>query len=592
MPFTQRENISQFLRACEMPPLNLPAHDRFLTVDLYDHKDPAQVVQCLGAFSRAANAVNPSKFPRVIGPKRAGAKSPTRRNNSALSESVGGYGRDRGVSNASQGSDSAFSARQTAERTMSPTLTGGSTSSRATDGSLRYSASNVSSWSKKGDETSTAPAWNIHQYGYMGGASQGNQSVSFGARRQIVSQAPQVPSMVEKEKRRKEQEAEAEKIRIQDEGTEHKRRMDREAEEERNREEEERKWEEDSRKAKEVARQELEEQKRRWAEEERQWQEAEEQRQREEKANEEAKKGSYSALGLRNPLLDSTAKDTPRRVSESERIRELERQLEEAKERERQYQLERQARVGQQQPQETPQNVEQTRQPDLPARKANPASDDERNFLREQWESNQDTSPVVAAQPSIKRPLPVPRKPSGTVTASLTKTSETPKPVEIAPVTLQTPSVAPPTPLLTEPLGPRPPPGTTPSHGSFSTTPRPPRFPGPSITPSFSRFIPTPSTPSPATAPERFIASTSATPPPAPRFAPELSMSSTSERAAEDARRVATQARTKAGGLANKSLLEREMERERERQKEWEEAQMAKTGGGGRGLMGPREMKR
>ena len=61
----------------------------------------------------------------------------------------------------------------------------------------------------------------------------------------------------------------------------------------------------------------------------------------------------------------------------------------------------------------------------------------------------------------------------------------------------------------------------------------------------------------------------------------EMGMSSTSERAAEDARRAASQQKTKAGGRASKSLLEREMERERERQREWEEAEMAKAKGTG-----------
>ncbi|KAI7006141.1 hypothetical protein KC324_g20927 [Hortaea werneckii] len=62
MPFIQMENISHFLKACEMPPLNLPAHDRFLTVDLYEQKDPAQVLQCLGAFSRQAHAARPDRW--------------------------------------------------------------------------------------------------------------------------------------------------------------------------------------------------------------------------------------------------------------------------------------------------------------------------------------------------------------------------------------------------------------------------------------------------------------------------------------------------------------------------------------------------
>lgn len=75
-------------------------------------------------------------------------------------------------------------------------------------------------------------------------------------------------------------------------------------------------------------------------------------------------------------------------------------------------------------------------------------------------------------------------------------------------------------------------------------------------------------------------------------------MSSTAERAEEDARRKASQARTSAGGLASKSLLEREMEQERERQREWEEAQMTRSTGSGTipppatRPLGPRELKR
>src|SRR3954465_2687312 len=69
MPFVQMENISHFLRACQSPPLNLQQHDTFLTVDLYEQKDPAQVLQCLGAFSRAASAANPRAFPSAIGPR-------------------------------------------------------------------------------------------------------------------------------------------------------------------------------------------------------------------------------------------------------------------------------------------------------------------------------------------------------------------------------------------------------------------------------------------------------------------------------------------------------------------------------------------
>jgi hypothetical protein len=52
-----------------------------------------------------------------------------------------------------------------------------------------------------------------------------------------------------------------------------------------------------------------------------------------------------------------------------------------------------------------------------------------------------------------------------------------------------------------------------------------------------------------------------------------MGMTSESERLAEDTRRLQSQQKTKAGGWASKSLLEREMENERQRQKEWEEAQ-------------------
>lgn len=160
------ENISHFLRACEAPPLNLPAHDRFLTVDLFEAKDPAQVVQCLHAFSRQANILFPNKFRTTIGPsKRAGAMSPANTGSNGAA-GFGGFGRTRGISNASSGlGHSASSALPSRTRALSPALTGGSTSSRATDGGAKSPQGPTSSWSKKSDEGNTAPAWNIHQYG-------------------------------------------------------------------------------------------------------------------------------------------------------------------------------------------------------------------------------------------------------------------------------------------------------------------------------------------------------------------------------------------------------------------------------------------
>ena len=73
----------------------------------------------------------------------------------------------------------------------------------------------------------------------------------------------------------------------------------------------------------------------------------------------------------------------------------------------------------------------------------------------------------------------------------------------------------------------------------------------------------------------RFLANNPAPAALPPRSHAAQEITSTNERSAEDARRIANQQRTKAGGWASKSLLEREMERERERQREWEESQKA-----------------
>ena len=230
-----------------MPPLNLPPHDVFLTVDLYEAKDPAQVLQCIGAFSRRANAINPSAFPRAIGVKSKGAAmSPqlSGSNQTAYGKPLSGLEtRARGASNVSDTSPTTWNplAKGSYSGRISPTKP----SSLATGG-LAPQTGQVSSWSKKDDEGNTAPAWNIHQYGYMGGASQGNQGVSFGARRQITSAAPSVPSLADKERRRKEEQAEAERRRLAAEEADQRRRQEIEAEEQRARLEEEQRWEEET----------------------------------------------------------------------------------------------------------------------------------------------------------------------------------------------------------------------------------------------------------------------------------------------------------------------------------------------------------
>ncbi|KAL8746653.1 MAG: hypothetical protein Q9190_001342 [Brigantiaea leucoxantha] len=164
MPFVQMENISHFLRACQSSPLNLQPHDIFLTVDLYENKDPAQVLTCINAFSRRASAINPSRFPSPIGSKtKSGIVSP---------QNTGGYGgfnssytRPRGVSNTSTTSSAASTSTPRAAGRDSPSKFSESTRSNLSNGSgPKGSAPNVSSWSKRSDEAATAPAWNIHQY--------------------------------------------------------------------------------------------------------------------------------------------------------------------------------------------------------------------------------------------------------------------------------------------------------------------------------------------------------------------------------------------------------------------------------------------
>lgn len=220
MPFVQMENISHFLHACQSPPLNLQTHDVFQTVDLYEAKDPAQVLQCIVAFSRRAHAIQPSRFVSEIGGKiRSGYMSP---------QSTGGRSLPRHRDPSSTSDVSSTTSNLGVKGRASPTksLNGGFSSPPS---------GSVSSWSKKADEGATTPAWNIHQYGYMGGASQGNQGITFGGRRQITTPAPKVPSLAEKERIRREKAAEAERLQSLSEEAEHKCRLQQEADEDRER---------------------------------------------------------------------------------------------------------------------------------------------------------------------------------------------------------------------------------------------------------------------------------------------------------------------------------------------------------------------
>ncbi|KAL2200986.1 hypothetical protein P885DRAFT_26141 [Corynascus similis CBS 632.67] len=586
MPFVQMENISHFLRACQAPPLNLQQHDMFLTVDLYEQKDPAQVLQCLGAFSRAANNVNPSAFPTPIGPRssRTGLVSP----DSTGPTTPTGL-RGRGVSNASNTSSSLYG-----KPSMGPVKTGDSGSGRwSPTKSPTQGASSppppVSSWSKREQEGATSPAWNIAQYGYMGGASQGNLGIAFGGRRQITSAGPYVPSLAEKEKRRKEQEAEAERQRQEEE---QRRKAEIEAEEERARLEEERRWEEETRRLREQERQRIEEEKRRWEEEERQWRLTEEKRRREEEEAEARLRAERQNVRKSNPQLrgqylsqhQAEENETP----EQARIRELEQQLELARQREAEYQRERQGRSLR--PGTSDGKKARSRSRSRPAQPVSRQDSwsvrDERNFVASHWTQHQpqlqqhDEEPEDAAALSPRplsshRPLPDP-----TAAASPPAKVRTHRTGETAPELpirkqhtgsrpLPDPAGTaqqPPLPLRKQHTGSRPLPDPA-AYASSSSSPEAPRQhqrahspqppqqhqPPPPPKPTFSRGQQPP-----------FTANSERTAPaPKPKPSPPAAAAASGVKAGGGG----------GSGWASKSLLEREMELERQRQREWEEAQ-------------------
>lgn len=628
MPFIQMENISHFLRACEMEPLALPAHDRFLTVDLYEAKDPAQVLQCLSAFSRRAHQLDPVRFADVIGPKKPGVQSPT--TNTRGGGAMNGYRTASPTKAAS------------AARALSPALTGGSTGSQGSNSNppSRSSAATapVSSWSSRKDEGVTQPAWNIHQYGYMGGASQGNQGISFGARRQITSPAPAVPTLAEKERKRKEKAEEERRAREEAEA--------RRAEEaERERADEERRWEEETRRLREEERRRVEEQKRQWAEQERKWKEEEEARRREEerikaalmpkKPPEKPRVSSSSilrgqtlsqyqreqhdavaGLGRRTDGLvdESELHETP----EQKRVRELEKQLEEARERERVYQAEREGRLQREKKQAWgPGNgTGEVRRPESKDESDVSWVGDERDFMRQEWQSSREplspsSDSEAAREVSQQQQRSLPSEPSPPFGSSrplpLPTTADTPTMQHQRPLPFRRPpSAASPGPFdgMASASSPTQQQRSVPQSDSVSSiSSHLSNSSPPSCSPlgRITRPLPTPDKelkPYSSSQPQSLLSknrtdaylSTHRAPETA---GPHISMSreagdTEAEQAAlRDGRRTA-QARTKAGAWASSSLLEREMERERERQREWEEGMRERGIGGRRGIMGPR----
>ncbi|KAG5981758.1 hypothetical protein E4U55_002587 [Claviceps digitariae] len=562
MPFVQMENISHFLRACQAPPFNLHQHDMFLTVDLYEQKDPAQVLQCLGAFSRAAHDADPRHFPEPIGPKNrvAGGTLSPQASGHASPKSLRGRGASINSNSPSvHGSRPALPPHKPLDTTPS-----GRCSPARSPTVGPASPSPVSSWSKREHEGSTAPAWNIAQYGYMGGASQGNLGISFGGMRQITSAVPRVPSLAEKERKRK---AEAER-RAQLEA----------AEEKMAREQEERRWEEETQRLREEERQRVQEEKQRWEEQERQWKLAEEKRRQEEeeaaaKLDQERKRArGRSDARLRGQFLSQyQAEQVESDRRDNTRSEELEKELERARLREEEYERERQTRSSSRpvseivlaKPRSRSRHRVASPTPSFPSavgpkrgqsRNESWTTNDEREYVSNQYDKNNNISSNIdtdtnknnnqqpESQESALEPISEPPHHSQQSVdmgeqPQMTSTRPLPEPNVTSKPNLPTPT----------------------EHVTARPLPDPAKYtsPAPPSQTRTGRFLATNAPPAQTQARQT--------------YARELG--ATEERDSEDRRRVQSQAQTKAGGWASKSLLEREMELERQRQQEWEEAQ-------------------
>lgn len=567
MPFVQMENISHFLRACKGPPLNLQEHDVFLTVDLYESKDPAQVLQCIGAFSRAANKANPAAFPSAIGPRAAGLSPQRTGAGGTLSPTPTPGPRPRGMSNSSNAS-SAYGSRPPLIASKTGDSSTGRWSPAKSPTANGPKSPSVSSWSNKANEGATSPAWNIAQYGYMGGASQANLGISFGGRRQITSAGPSMPSLAEKEKRRKEKEAEEQRQRDEEVA---RRKAELEAEEERAKLEEARRWEEETKRQRDEEQRRAAEEKRRWEEEERQWKITEEKRRKDEEdaekrlAQERAKARRKSGDSrLHGQFLSQYQAEQAGGGEEvySSRIKELEKELELAREREAQYERERQDRLRLKSGDAKSRARSRSRPRPAsgePSRQDSWAHGDERSALSPS--RNEYTLP---GSPLAQRPQPPPRQSSRPLPDPAT--AATPPPAAM---------------VKTHRTGESARSGGTRSRANTAGS-RP--LPDPK---AYSSPVTTPSPQMNRT--DRYLAS-NPLPPNAPtqQLTYSRELGATEERDAEDRRRAQAQQRTKAGGMASKSLLEREMEMERQRQREWEESQKqtAKAARSGDGVEG------
>ena len=525
MPFVQRENISLFVRACQSPPLSLPDHDIFLTDDLYEGKDPAQVLQCIAAFSRRASAVNPAAFPRAIGGKSKSSLISPQPSGKAQASS-------RNTSNAVNSPPVAWNplAKGSYARDISPTKTSVSVSPP-------HSA--VGS-NQKAAHGTAAPAWDIHQYGYMGGASQGNQGVAFGARRQITSAVPSIPTLAEKERRREEEERQATDQRLEAQEAERLERLELEAAEERARVEEEERWREETRRRREEDQAKAEAEAKAAAEHERRRQELLELEVQEVRGPHQEHERSEQKAGQARTATSEPRSQLPAHFlsqyqsqrngqshdiqantslprtssSESDRIRDLERQLAQARERERQYRLQQeQSREGQ------------------------------HNHSVIHLQSEEYGAAGEGNDRAELNPRPMKNEPSETLESSFPMQ----RPPSQSSMSSKTQSSISESSRLGE------------ANDRVKKEPRP--LPNPATyTSNMNRT-------------ERYLVDNPMPATNAPQSHRPADYSTTTEVDLENKRRHDSQAKTKAGGWASKSLLEREMEKERERQREWEEAQ-------------------
>ena len=380
----------------------------------------------------------------------------------------------------------------------------------------------------------------------MGGASQGNQGIAFGSRRQITSNSPVLPSLADKERRRKEQEAEESRARQEAEEAE---REARRLEEERERIAEEQRWAEETRKQREHERQLAEAEKRKWLEDEKKWKADEAKREAEMRLINERKPQTTGSEALQGQYLSqyhSTRSKSPSKPKELTRIQELELELEKARLREEEYEKERQSRLQEQKSHDhmalanhdlsvrsrEEKTRSRSRSRNRKTEQSHSSHEDgewraaERDYLRQNW-SKHHNEPFGTSSPKHATPRPLPEHTSGP-TQLAGSPRPLPDPVEYAASTNRTDQF-------------------------LSKNP-----------------APTPSKPT-------------------THFPSEVGgFDSSAERYGEDQRREASQAKTKAGKWAASSLLEREMERERLRQQEWElsqrSTQEAADKGVGKGL--------